>query len=260
MSAYNWRVFRREKILCYVLVFDQVQIIKRCLDFIATHADRLEIVVIENPSPNTPEIGKYLRKLGGSGLIQRHYLLDENVTGTAYDVVINHEKKLIESRKFVMLTDGDITCDSPGWLAEETRVLKKHRDVFACGVTFDQVNLPTETFPEATEWIPPDKSVNADYFETYTGGHLLLFRSFELLNFLDWQQQNDKPFVDGVLHDYCTNVLHKKWARTKKAKAYHLTWDLYKDLNHPYTKLKLSQSFQATWYHGKKSGFRLNEY
>ena len=47
---------RTHKIPCYVLVYDQVEIIEQCLDFLADSSDHLDIIVIENPSPNTPKI------------------------------------------------------------------------------------------------------------------------------------------------------------------------------------------------------------
>jgi hypothetical protein len=62
------------------------------------------------------------------------------------------------------------------------------------------------------------------------------------------------------MHRFCYEVLHKKWARTKRATAYHLTWDLYGDKNHPYTKMKLAKSFKETWYHKDLAGYSVQDF
>lgn len=250
----------RRKIPCYVLVFEQIDIIKRTLDFLTTFSDQLDIVVLENPSDNSHEIGSYLAQLGASKLIRRHYLFDENTTGGAFSVALNEEQKIIRKSKFVIITDGDITTLNRNWLDEELSILKKHKDVFACGITLDTANLPLKTFPESTGWIPDDEAEHTDYYQVYTGAHLLAMRGKELVDFLRWKNEKKLPFVDGTMHRYCTDTLHRHWARTKHAVGYHLTWDLYHDINHPYTQFKLSKSFDDTWYHEQTSGFTVTDY
>ncbi|MDB5177149.1 MAG: hypothetical protein JWN75_817 [Candidatus Saccharibacteria bacterium] len=250
----------QKKIPCYVLIFDQVDIIKKSLNFLSSHANSLDIIVIENPSNNSPKIKKIVDKLGKEGLIKRHYLMDKNVTSAAVKTVLDEEKSYILKHKYILLTDGDITVDDSHWLQEQRKILSRNREVLACGVSLDMSNLPLSTFPEANNWIPPDINVKRDYFEALTGGHLVLVRSKILFTYTDWLSKNDLSFVDGNFHKYCYEVVGKKWARTKKAKAYHLTWDLYADLSHPYTKFKLSKSFHDTWHHGLVSDFSLTQY
>lgn len=253
-------MFKTRKIPCYVLVFDQLEIIRKSLDFLTAYSKQLDIVVIENPSKTTPQIQQYVSQLGSKKLIRRYYLFDKNITSNAYDVILAHERQNIQYAQYVLVTDGDIVCPDSKWLKEEKHILKRHQDVFVCGTTLSLSNLPTATFPEAKNWIPQDMAQHRDYIEALTGGHLLLFRSSELLDFIDWKDKHDKHFVDGVLHRYCYDVLGKKWARTKKTNTLHLTWDLYSDLDHPYTKLKTGKSFQDTWYHSKTSPFTITNY
>jgi Glycosyl transferase family 2 len=253
-------LFGKKKIPCYVLVFDQVAIIKRTLDFLTQYADRLDIVVIENPSPSTPEIKKIVERLGKTGIVARYYLLDKNITSGAYTVAVNNEIEAIKKSPFVVITDGDVIVEHGDWLKEEMRILKKHDDVFVCGTTLDLVNLPLKTFPEAKSWLPADMNVYPDFYETYTGGHLLLFRGAEFADFMAWKDANHLQFVDGNMHKYCYEQAHKKWARTKETKAYHLTWDLYFDLDHPYTKMKTNISFKDTWHHNRTSDYTLTTY
>jgi len=260
-KRYNWdMLFEKKKIPCFVLIFDQVEIIRKTLEFLAEYKDRLEIIAVENPSENSPEIKKMIDEFGAAGIVKRHYLFEKNVTGAAYSAAIKNEQSLLEKSSFAVITDGDITVVNGDWLKEELRVLKKHDDVFAIGTTLSKRNLPLATFPDANGWIPKDIHENRDYFEVNTGAHLLLLRTRELLDFMDWKEKNGLQFVDGSLHRYAAEVIHKKWARTKHTEAYHLTWDLYFDRNHPYTKMKLDKSFNATWHHSDTSDFTVSSY
>jgi hypothetical protein len=249
-----------KKIPCYVLVFDQVEIIEKTLEFLVKYADRLEIIVIENPSDKTPDISKVIESYGKKGLISRYYLFDSNITSTAYDTVLNAELKRVKKAPFVLVTDGDLVVDSEKWLDEEVMILEHNSDVFACGVSLDRSNLPLAAFPAAKDWIPPDIQSHPTFFEALTGCHLLLFRGREFAGFLEWNNENNHNFVDGTMHHYCYKLLHKKWARTKHSEAYHLTWDLYQDKKNPYTKLKTKQTFADTWYHDRKSDYTLKQY
>lgn len=253
-------LFAKRKIPCYVLVFDQIEIIRKTLDFLTKHADRLDIVILENPSKNSTEIKGIISTFGQQKLIRRHYIFDKNITGSAFTAAITRERYKIKKNEYVIITDGDITSKDAGWLDEEISILDKNRDVFACGISLDMSNLPLTNFPEATDWIPADKCSQEDYYEVYTGAHLLILRSKELIQFMHWKVKQDLPFVDGILHRYCTEEVSKKWARTKTAKGYHLTWDLYFDMDHPYTKFKMSKTFQKTWYHDRTSPYTLIEY
>jgi hypothetical protein len=249
-----------KKIPCYVLVFDQVEIIQKSLAFLTKQSKKLDLIIIENPSPNTPKIKKIVDSLGQTGLVKRYYIFNENITGNAFGAVLNNELGLVRQSRHIVVTDGDIVCQNDSWLSEEKAILKRHRDVFACGVSLDLVNLPLETFSSAKDWIPADMDIFDDFYEAYTGAHLLLFRGKELASFLDWRSKNKLNFVDGELHKYCYGELHKKWARTKTSKAYHLTWDLYADKKHPYTVMKTSKVFQDTWYHNRDAPYRLTNY
>lgn len=252
----------KKRILCYVIIFDQFEIIKKSLDFLAQYADRLDLVIIENPSTHTPEIKKLVDGYGHQGLVKRYYLFDQNITGMAYDIVITKELPLISKSRYVMITDGDLTCDDQNWLDEEIAILAQHTDVFACGVSLDMSNLPLKNFPEAKSWIPPDAQEFDDYYEpvTGTGGHLLLMHGKGMAGFMRWKDENNVHFLDSNMHRYCREVLNKKWARTKRAQAYHLTWDLYQDKNHAYTKFKTSKSFDDMWRHKQATSFKLIEY
>lgn len=253
-------MFIRKKITCYVLVYDQLDIIKRSLDFLTCYSDKLDIIVIENPSSNTKKISALIDSYGKNGVVKRYYLFSANITGKAYEVVINQEIRKIMKTPFVIITDGDLICENNNWLQEEINILRKHRDVFACGISLEMSNLPTSTFPSSVNWIPPDMNVFDDYNEAYTGGHLLLMRGAWLADYMAWSKDNKLHFLDSNMHKFCYEVMHKKWARTKYARAYHITWDLYQDKEHPYTKQKTKKSFDEIWRHNNNATYTLKKY
>ncbi|MEI9913708.1 MAG: hypothetical protein WDN66_01755 [Candidatus Saccharibacteria bacterium] len=250
----------KKKVLCYVLVFDQVEIIEKCLKFICKDADRLEIVVIENPSQHTPEISKFINKLGKDGLIARYYLFDSNITNNAFKTVFKTELDEIKKRKYILQTDGDVTSKDKDWLDEELKIMDNNKDVFACGISLDMSNLPIKAFPEAASWIPEDINTYDDYYEAVTGTHLLMHRGKEFYKLMQWAGKNNVHLIDNALHDYSYRILKMKYARTKKAKAYHLTWDLYADKNNSYTKYKDKKGFNKLWNHERVDSYKLTKY
>jgi hypothetical protein len=251
---------KKRKVLTYVLVYDQTEIIRKSLDFLTKFSDQLDIVVIENPSPSTPKIKKLVNRYGAAGKIKRYYLFEENIAANVFSAVLENERSIIKKHQFVMITDGDLTCSDSNWINEERDILKNNPSLFTCGMSLDLSNLPLKAFPEAASWLPKDVAVHDDYVENITGLYTLMFSSRDLLAFMDWFKGEERPFVDSTLHHYCYEVIKKKWARTKHAEAYHLTWDLYKDKNNAYTKLKTSKSHQETWFHTRTSGYSLKEY
>lgn len=245
------RLLKKHKIPCIVLVYDQTDIIAKSLSFLIRHYKDLDIYVVENPSSNSDKISKLVSDVAKTGNIKAHYRLEENITGNAYALIAEELREKIYKSKYVLITDGDVTCDNTEWLKEELMILDKHQDVWCCGISMDLSNLPLQTFPDARSWIPNDISIQVDYYETITGIHLLLNRTKDFFEFLDWKTQQGLNFVDGNMHKYCYDMKHKKWARTKQAQAYHLTWDLYADARHPYTKMKTDKSFKDHWHNGK---------
>lgn len=249
-------MFKKQKILCFVLVFDQYEIIKKSLEFLTSYSNQLDLIIIENPSPKSGKIGSLIDRLGKQGLIKEHWLYEKNVTSFAFDNTLLQNLGRISKTPYVMVTDGDLTCRDKGWLKEELSIMR-NPEVFACGISLSRSNLPLKAFPEAESWIPDDISEHNKFYEAVTGGHLLLFRGKEFASFMVYKEKHGKKFVDGEMHKYCYDIIGKKWARTKKSEALHLTWDLYQDPDHPYTKLKTSRSFEKTWYHNEKSGYKI---
>lgn len=251
-------MFKR-KIPCYILIYKELEIIKKSLNFFTQLSNFIDIIVIENPSNNSLEIKSYVQELGNAKKISRYYIFEKNITNNAFDIVIQNEIKNIKSSRFIIVSDGDLTVnDGTAWLEETLSIMDKP-DVFCCGCSLLTDNLPVETFPEAMTWIPRLISIG-DFSEGRTGCHLLTMRGKDMAKFIEWKTANNGHFTDNEIYRFCYQILHKKWARTSKNMAYHLTWDLYSDLNNEYTKLKTNKSFKDTWYHNESANFTLLKY
>jgi len=155
----------------------------------------------------------------------------------------------------LLLTDGDLITKDKAWLSEELSILDHNPEIFACGIKLDMANLPTRTFPEAVHWIPPVIEEKENYDEVLTGMNLLMFNADEFRRFLDYRRKHGLKILDGHLHRYCYRVLKKKWARTKKSTAIHLTWNNYNDLENEYTRLKTAKTLLETWNHNLYSSY-----
>lgn len=246
---------KNKKPLCYVLVYSEFDIIKKSLDCICKLSDKIDIVVIENKSNNSPKIQRFIHKLGENHKIKRYYQFEENVANTAYEVVLNAEKKHIKRASYIILTDGDVTTED-NWLEEELLAMSdKH--VFACGVKMSLHNLPVKTFPEAHTWIPEASSITDLYEVAYTGVHLLMFRSRDFLALQQWLNKKGEFFIDDRMHYYCDHIVHKRWTRTRKSAVTHLTWDLYNDASNPYTQMKQRTAFDDIWRQKKMAQHKL---
>lgn len=216
------------KIPCVTMVFHELDVIKKHLESLTKLSDRLEIYVVENYSPNSNLIAEHVHGLLDTGLVKAQYIFSKNVANNAIETILR-SGHIPRNNPYILITDGDLTAD-PTFLDEQLDIIQR-TSAQVCAVDLDTSNLPLKTFPESINWHPK---------KGFTGGHLLLMRKWVLDGFLS----TGEKFLDVNLHKYVTK---KFWARTKINKAHHLTWDLYADLNHPYTKLKLSKTWDETW-------------
>jgi hypothetical protein len=146
-----------------------------------------------------------------------------------------------------------------GWLDEQINILNNCPEVFACTILLSKKNLPLSVFPGANNWTPEPVRETELYFEVDTGQHLMLARTKDIIEFLRYAERNGLKYFDEHLRYYVANTKHMKWATAKKTKALHLTWDIYADINHPYTKLKLdiNKIHHTFWTTDKTCGFTL---
>lgn len=240
----------REVIPCLVLCYFDFDTVRRCLDFVAEYSSVLDVMVVENKSRNTnPYIRPYVMELIAAGKVSKYFLFDRNISNNALEVVMDSKHIDLTRSPYFLLTDGDVIVEGKGWLYEQLQILDENEDVFACGVNLDVSNLPLESMPEARNWVPKELHERETYIESRMGVQLLMLRAADLRQFLKYRSRRQDRFTDLVLARYGREILHKKWVLTKHHRARHLTWDVYADLDHPYTRLKVASTFRDTWHH-----------
>lgn len=249
------------KILCFVLIYGEVDIIKKSLTYLTKLSDQLQFVIIENFSSNTESIIKpYVMQLLENKLIWRYYLFSSNITNNAYRIILDLANETYMNENiypYTIITDGDIDGTDHSWLEEQKALMVKYPNIFVSSCSLDMSNLPTKTFPQAPGWVPKGIRHN-DFIEAATGCFLLLFRTGELKKYLTYRKERNMGFLDSAIYQYCQEIIGKKWARTVSAKIKHLTWDLYADLNHPYTQMKINNA-HTIWFHNNIAPFELFE-
>lgn len=228
------------------IVYFNYDIIIKHLDFLTTVNDRADIIVLENYSENTPNIKEYCLDLIEKQKIFQYWLFDQNIGMNVFETYFRNNK--INQYKYIIVTDGDLTVQDPLWMEEQKKILDKP-NTYACGVKLSLINLPLKSFPEAKYWYPKPIRVEKDCEVGVTGLCLLMYKTHIFQKFLDHLYKTNDTFMDTTMHPYCNNVLKKIWRRTKNAEAYHLTWDLYKDRNNEYTKIKITKSREELWFH-----------
>src|SRR5258706_11997863 len=147
-----------KKILCFVLIYSEVNIITRCMKFLTKHSNRLDIVIIENNSKQTdsiisPLIHQYLN----DKKVVKYYLMKQNIINNAFLLVLNLEKNnLLQSENYdkVIITDGDLDVENDNWIDEQITILDSDLKIFTCATSLDMINLPLTTFPDSISWIP----------------------------------------------------------------------------------------------------------
>jgi predicted SAM-dependent methyltransferase len=231
-----------KKILCFVWVYYDFDIISKCLNTLFKQ-DELDIIIVENYSEFTdtkikPTMMQYLQE----DKIKKYYLFDKNITNNAWEIAVQDSIMMLHEYETVMLTDGDLSTNDDLWLQEEKDILK-NQSVFAVGIQLDLTNMP-----KGVNWIPRVIKHHDTFDEVFTGTHFTLMRTADLLLAKKYSDINGLPFRDTSLHKYMFSSTKKIWARTLQSVAYHHTWDYLKDPNNKYMKEKTA-NFSKTWDH-----------
>ena len=249
-----------KNILVISIIYSEYDIITKHVDFLIKGNDNYDIILLENKSASTPKIRDYCFTLLKNKDIMNYYLFEDNIGMNVFETIFFNKDINLDDYEYILMTDGDLTVENPNWFQEEMNILNNHPDSLCCGVTLDMSNLPIKVFPEAKSWYPKCKKFHEDCEEQITGLNLLLWRVSDFKLFLNYMKVNKMIYMDTTMHRYHLTT-NKKWLRTKIARAYHHTWDLYANQNHPYCKMK-NKGYKYVWLHGKfcnYSIYSLNE-
>ncbi len=242
---------KKHPIPLFILVYQELDIIKKCIESIIGD-DRLDIYIIENKSKNSKEIRKYLLNQLRKDNIKACYFFRDNISNNAYDIILDQKKYIYKNSKYLIISDGDLQVENKEWLDEEISILKDNK-VFACGVSLDMSNLPVKSFPESVDWIPSVIKETNKYYISNTGIHLLMIRSNEFIEAQNVLKSKQLKFLDSNFHSIADSQ-KMYWTRTKISTAKHLTWDLYTNKKHNYTRYKVKNK-ESIWNHDKISSY-----
>lgn len=243
------------KIKCFVLIYDNLEIIKRSLESITAYADRMEIHVVENPSEYTSDYIKPIMKhLLHEGKIHSYTLFDKNIRNNAIYTFLYEDPVNFWDSDYIILTDGDIVAEH-GWLDNQLLALEKYSEVFCCSV-----EMSTEYWSEGLKKrfpVPSEKL--SDFTVIDSGIWLCMFRADELHRTFSFLMDNQIALRDGPLIRYVKEFLRMKWGVTPHSKCSELTRSGYSTPD--YTRQKKSAiaeegGNQAYWVHSTYSGFR----
>ncbi|HNA58407.1 MAG TPA: glycosyltransferase family A protein [Chitinophagales bacterium] len=249
----------KKRIPCFMLVYQNYEIICRSIEAMMNFRDQIELFIIENPSDESIRIRERLDYYMRMGLVSKCFLFDENISNNAFEVILRKELNY-SKYEYVLVTDGDLLPMDDDWVNEERQILRKNPEVFCIGGDLDMGNLPLNTFPDANDWMPLSKADHGDYMEAFTGAYFLMFRSSQLQSLIEYLKKHNLRFRDGVIASYCNEQVGLRWGRTKKSRFIHLTWDLYRDTNHPYTKFKREIPFSTHWNHDRYAGYTVRHF
>lgn len=252
-----------KRIPCVIITYYNFEVIRQTIDFLAAD-DRLSLYVIENKSENTEAfIQPYLLEQVKEGRIKKYVLFDKNISNNAYELFFDADL-IEEEHEFIIITDGDMIVPAQqvaglDWLEEEISIIEKYADIECCGINLSGANLPRQNpffnsninpVYNCENWLPDTfGKLYDDYVEADTGVHLLLFKRNLFEEFLTDRRKFQWRFLDETLRSYVKKEKKLKWVITRRNYSLHLTWDIYNDPKHPYTKMKMTPDFYKFWKH-----------
>lgn len=184
-----------------------------------------DFFIVENKSANSSLLEQYFREQMIHKSIVGYIQFQENTANIGTFFVRDHIS-LLRQYRYVTFTDGDLVYDDPSSMKNEVWKSLEYSDVAVCGTGMKLDNLPT--VEGSKNWILPDRiDTKRDYNEQRCGIHFLTLKSNNL------HLVEDTRFIDHMLADRI-KLHNKKWVKTIKNKAYHLTWDLYTPGNNYY--------------------------
>ncbi|MBT3298732.1 hypothetical protein HN385_07410 [archaeon] len=249
-----------KKILLTSIVYFNEELVKTHIDFLTSISDKADVIVLENPSDKTPEISEYCKDLVKQNKLYKYLLFDQNIGMNTFETLFNSSVVNINDYPYVIITDGDLIVEKSGWLEEQMYILDKYPDTYACGVKMSMENLPSiKLHPDANKWYPKSSKITKDYEDGETGLNFLMYKTLVLKQFLDFIRDEKLTLMDTTMHVHCNHITRLQWRRTRNSECYHLTWDLYKDLKHEYTKLKTTKTREEMWFHGNYCDYSVYE-
>lgn len=209
-----------------------------------TYLNELLVCPLHNHSENAEQMNAWLKHYRKYHNIKAVTYFKKNICHNAF--IQAYEEKLFPiSQNFILLTDGDVRPGGTGWLEALKDIHYCDDQVMAAALNLSYHNLPLETFPESTKWVPRGELINGKYIRKQSGLHMALWRTDRFQEFMIWRSLQDKPFTDASFAEFA-RIRGYHWAVAPYHQAVHMNWDAYANREHPYTKLRLSED-KSIW-------------
>ena len=227
------------KHICVLICFKNLEHIIKCYE--SFYNSDIDFFIIENYSNNSEKIKEYFIDKNIIGYLQ----FEDNISHKAVSTFITDYENLLNKYEYITFSDSDLTVENSKETFNEIIKNLNLENVMVSCVDLTMVNLPN--VPGSQSWIPSPLNVTDEYIEGASGVHMMTIKqeNFELI-------KNIK-FLDSVLKNKVYRN-KKKWVKTLKNKAYHLTWDLYFE-GSDYYKFKLSNP--DIWNHENTCDYKI---
>lgn len=226
------------KHVCIFLAFWNVDLIKTSFD--SLYHEGMDFIILENHSDYSDEIYEYFKDKKLKGYIK----YEENAAIGAVNVFIRDHRELLLEYDYITYTDGDLYFHD---IKETFREIREGLDMEGCIIASASLYPCNNYNRTGKNRIMGIKAYNrlmrfraAEFgcHEGHTAGNLMTIK------------KEDLPIFENIhfqdIHIYNRVMLwNRKWYRTNKHLAYHLTWDLYREGNE-YYKWKKSV-YPAIW-------------
>ncbi len=207
--------------ICILWCFNNYEHIAKCFESI--YMDAVDYFIIENRSPYSPQIEAFFIQQRLVGYIQ----FEKNIGDNAVKIFLRDFQMLLRRYSYITFTDGDILVDNIAFTFAEMGGILERPEVGVCTVDLKLDNFPHHLATPG-EWLPQPVSVASNYIECQTGAHLMTLKNKNLDILF-----NAPKALDNAFRMACASK-RLKWVKTKRSKAYHLTWDYYHKGNEYY--------------------------
>ena len=233
-----------EKVQAFVIEFFDLEVIKASINTLLLYPN-IEINIIENKSDYTDsDIKPYLIDLVNNEKIKRYFAFDKNIFNGASDIVLRHPTLNLNETRYCLLTDGSLSCNEPTWLQKQMSYMEADKNIYACAVSLSRENMPPIEIRYFGTNPVEDKGEYELILSGHTNSHMLLIRSKDIVDTLNFLKAKGKTFTDCALGAYRNAHSNRTWIRIKTPLFYRHTWDYFKIPNHPYMNYKHNFNMQ----------------
>jgi hypothetical protein len=245
------------RIPCFVLCFFDFPAIEKSLNFFSKFNDKLELVIVENPSKYTDTIKPFILNLLKEGKIDYYYLMNENIGLNAIEMLLKKNTIDWMNKPYIINAEGDLASNSMTWIEEEKNVLDKYPNVLACGMGVDLESFK-KIDPRGAYWYPAPHADRGDYYWGLTGGgHAVMWRNKDMIDFLQYMDSVKGKYVDNYMHPFVEAVKRKEWGRTKYSLMEHYSWNYQLIDNHEYHEIKKTIPWVELFHHDRYCEYTL---